>query len=173
MGADRNKLVRLGRITGAHGIEGWVKVLSYTEPRENIAGFDTWILDGPGGRRSARVEASRCGGSRVTAKLEGCDDRGRAEALAGTDIYVERDALPPCGPDEYYWADLEGLEVIGADGHTLGRVDHLLATGRHDVLVLEGPRQRMIPFVAGDVVRRVDLDNGVVEVAWDASFFED
>jgi 16S rRNA processing protein RimM len=171
--ADRNKLVRLGRIAGAHGIKGWVKVLSYTEPRDNIAGFDTWILDGPGGRRRVRVEDSRSGGSRITAKLEGSDDRDSAEALAGTDIYVERGALPACAPDEYYWADLEGLEVIGGDGRTLGRIDHLLATGRHDVLVLEGRPERMIPFVAGDVVRRVDLDNGVVEVAWDESFFED
>lgn len=172
MDADRDKLVSVGRITGAHGIKGWVKVLSYTEPRENIAGFETWILDGPDGRRRVRVEAGRAAGPRVVAKLEGCDDRDAAEALAGTDVHVERAALPACAPGEYYWTDLEGLEVVGGDGRTLGRVDHLVATGPHDVLVLEGRPARMIPFVAGQIVKRVDLEAGVVEVAWDASFFE-
>lgn len=166
------KLVRLGRISGVHGIKGWVKVFSYTEPRGNIVRFGTWLLEQGGRYRSVELEAGEERGKSVVAKLSGVADREAASELIGAEISVERNALPPCVPGEYYWADLEGLAVRNLDGETLGVVDHLLATGAHDVLVLQGDGSRLIPFVAGRVVREVDLGGGVVVVDWDASFWD-
>jgi len=90
--------------------------------------------------------------------------------LIGADIAVERSELPACEPGEYYWADLEGLEVVTPAGDRLGTVDHLVATGGHDVLVLAGKPERLIPFVHGAVIRGVDLVAGVIVADWSPEF---
>ncbi|MBN1238199.1 MAG: ribosome maturation factor RimM [Gammaproteobacteria bacterium] len=164
--------VRLGRITGLYGVKGWVKVHSYTEPRENIVEYATWVLEHEGQERRVEVEAGRRQGRTVVAKLRGLDDRDEARAWLGADIAVDRDALPPCEPGEYYWVDLEGLEVRNTRGEVLGEVDHLMATGANDVIVLRGPEERMVPFVQGDVVVEVDLERGVIVVDWESSFWD-
>ena len=104
------------------------------------------------------------------AKLKKIDDRDQATALIGADIVVERQALAPCEPGEYYWTDLEGLEVITVQGDALGRLDHLLETGGHDVMVVEGERQRLIPFVQEQVGREVSLEKGIIVVDWDSTY---
>lgn len=160
-----DRLVTLGRISGIYGVRGWVKVHSYTEPRDNVVGFERWTIRARGGERTVEVEDGRAQGASVVAKLRGVDDRDAARELIGADIVVERAALPECGPGEYYWADLEGLEVRTVDGAVLGKVDHLLATGSNDVLVLDRPG-RLIPFVTGSVIRSVDLDARVIVADW-------
>lgn len=172
MAAVGDKQVPVGRVGGAHGIKGWVKVQSFTEPRENIAQFDSWLLDLHGAQRIVAVEQSKGQGAGIVVKLAGVDDRDAAQALAGALIAVKRSALPPCAPGEYYWTDLEGLNIRTVAGEDLGAVEYVLATGAHDVLVLAGGEARMIPFVAGKVVREVDLDAGVVVVDWDPSYWD-
>ena len=77
-------------------------------------------------------------------------------------------ACPP--QDEYYWADLCGLKVITRENIELGVVDHLLETGANDVLVVMGERERLIPFVLGQTVIKVDLESGHLIVDWDPDF---
>lgn len=164
------KLVTLGRISGVHGVKGWVKVHSYTEPRDNILGFERWVLEQGGRRSGAVLEDGRVHGKGVIAKLAGVDDRDRALELIGADIAVERGELPSIGADEYYWADLEGLAVRSPSGEPLGTVDHLIATGSNDVLVVRGVRELLIPFVLGTVIREVDLAAGVIVADWEPGF---
>jgi 16S rRNA processing protein RimM len=168
------RLVTLGRIAGVFGVQGWLKVHSYTEPRENIVTFGEWIVSRDGEQRRIRLDGGRGHRGSVIAKLHGVDDRDQARAWIGAEIAVERAALPPLGPDEYYWADLEGLEVRNGQGESLGRVDHLLATGAHDVLVLRDARggETLVPFVLDRIVRKVDLEAGVIVVDWEPGFQE-
>ena len=63
-----------------------------------------------------------------------------------------------------------GLKVVTVDDLELGRVDNILATGANDVLVVSGERERLIPYVTGQVVREIDLDKGLIRVDWDADF---
>lgn len=170
MSRDADRVVRLGEICGVHGVRGWVKLRSFTEPRDRLLDYTDWLLDTPGAQGTATLEAGRASGKHLIAKLAGVDDRDAAAALVGAGIGVRRSALPPCEPGEYYWTDLEGLAVRSAAGEWLGRVERLLATGANDVLVLDG--ERMIPFVAGRVVRSVDLDAGEIIVDWDLSYWE-
>ena len=79
-------------------------------------------------------------------------------------------ALAPCDPGEYYWTDLEGMEVVTTDGVTLGQVDHLFETGGHDVMVVEGDRQRLIPFVQDKVVQDVKFEQRLIVVDWDPTY---
>ena len=90
--------------------------------------------------------------------------------LMGSEIGIRRDQLPAPEPGEYYWSDLQGLEVVTEKGESLGRVDHLIETGANDVLVVKGDRERLIPFVMQQVVTRVDLDAGTIQVDWDKDF---
>ena len=170
MSAKTQKLVTLGRITGLYGVKGWVKIRSHTEPRDNIVGFDVWTVRRRGTDNTMEVEEGRSHGAGVVAKLRGIDDRDAARELIGADIAVERTALPECAAGEYYWADLEGLEVVTPAGESLGAVDHLITTAAHDVLVLAGRPGRMIPFVTGEVIRAVDLDAGLIVADWPPDF---
>jgi 16S rRNA processing protein RimM len=169
MGAPtRERMLVLGRIVGVHGVRGWVKVFSETEPRENIFGYSPWYI---GEAREPREPAEgRPQGKGLVARLLGCDDRDQAAALVGQEIRVRRNQLPPPGVEELYWADLEGLAVETHDGRMLGEVDHLFATPGNDVLVVKGERERLIPFLWGAVVKNVDFERGSILVDWDPEF---
>jgi len=168
--ARTHKLVTLGRISGVFGVKGWVKVNSYTEPRDTVVGFGVWTVRLDGIDSRVEVEEGQSHGKQVVAKLRGFDDRDRARELIGSDILIERERLPACAAGEYYWTDLEGLEVRTLTGEVLGTVDHLLATGSHDVLVLAGKPQRLIPFVLERVIREVDLAAGLIVADWSPDY---
>ena len=163
-GAD-GRWVTLGHVSGLHGVRGWVKVFSHTRPPEAIFSYQPWRL-GPE-RREVRLADCHRQGKILLAQIEGVDDRDEAAALVDLEISVAREALPAPEKGEYYWADLEGLEVRNQEGIVLGRVDHLIETGAHDVLVIEGERERLVPFVQGRFVKQVDLAGGVIVVDWD------
>ncbi len=165
------KRILLGRVTGAFGVRGDVKLESWTEPRAQIFRYQPWILRSANGvERELAGARGRDTGKHVVATLPGCDDRDTAEALRGTEIWVPREALPPPAPGEYYWVDLEGLRVATTEGVALGEVSHLLSTGANDVLVVRGERERMIPFVQPDYVTAVDFEAGTITVDWDPDF---
>lgn len=109
-------------------------------------------------------------GKGVIALLADCSDRDQARALTGCEIGISRDALPAAQPGEYYWHDLQGLKVVTLAGEALGSVDHLIETGANDVLVVKGDRERLIPFVMGQVIVQVDLEQGEIRVDWDREF---
>jgi 16S rRNA processing protein RimM len=159
--------VILGRIVGLFGVRGWIKVYSYTEPREAVLDYRDWLLGRDGGWQRVELAEGKRHGKAVIARLEGIDDRDAAAELIGSDIGVDRDALPEPEEGHYYWADLEGLAVVHRDGTELGRVACLLATGANDVLVVDGPVERLIPFVPGTVILDVDLAAGVIHVDWE------
>ncbi len=142
-------------------------MFSYTQPREAILDYERWWLQRGADWQSATVAEGKRHGKTVIARLEACEDRDAAATLVGADIAVERAELPAVENGSYYWADLEGLRVVHRDGTELGRVAYLLETGANDVLVTEGERERLIPFVAGEIILDVDLENGVIHVDWE------
>jgi 16S rRNA processing protein RimM len=169
---EPDRVIRLGQITGAHGVKGWIKVHSFTKPRTNLLDYREWQLEHRGREWTVAVMAGRESGRKLIAKLAGIDDRDAAAELAGAAISVRRSELPELAADEFYWADLVGLEVQNTAGDRLGTVTGLIETGANDVLVLDGSDQHLIPFARGETVLRVDLENGEIIVDWDASFWE-
>lgn len=157
----------VGRINGLFGVRGWVRVFSYTEPRDAILSFSPWLVRTDHDWRSLKVVAGRRHGAGVVAQLQGYDDRDRAAALMGAEIAILRQQLPPPAADEFYWADLIGLQVVNSDGLELGAVADLLRTGANDVLVVRGDHERLIPFVRGVYVTAIDLDGRRLQVDWD------
>lgn len=159
----------MGRIVGVFGVEGWVKVESYSEPRINLGRYRPWSVLRDGVEVRFDEPVLKPHGKGLIAKLAGVDDRDAAAALIGAEIRVPRDRLPKVGPGEHYWADLEGLAVRTVEGVELGVVSHLVATGANDVLVVRGDRERLLPYIP-DVIRCVDPGAGLIEVDWDPEF---
>lgn len=162
--------VILGRVTGLFGVRGWVKVFSYTEPRENIVGYRRWMIGQGGSWKQVKVLAGRRQGKGVVAQLEGFEERDQAASLIGAEIAISRAELPPANAGEYYWIDLIGCEVVAPDGAVLGRVENMLETGANDVLVVKGEREMLIPFIRELVVKAVDLGERRITVDWDSEF---
>ena len=165
------RMIQVGKVHGAFGVRGEVKLESFTEPRSAIFRYQPWVL------RDARGVERECEGAKgretpkgVVATVPGIDDRDAAEAARGLDVFVPRDALPPPRPGEYYWVDLEGLRVRNVEGVEFGVVSHLFSTGANDVLVAQGDRERMIPFVLPDYIVSIDFEAALVTVDWDPEF---
>ena len=164
------ELLELGKISGVFGVKGWVKVYSHTDPREGITNYSPWHVKQRGQWRQYQVEAGQRQGKTVVAKLKGIDDRDQAMLLTGAVIAIMPDQLEPLKKDEYYWHQLEGLQVINTAGVDLGTVSHMMETGANDVMVVTGDRERLIPFTQGHAVVNVDLSAGVITVDWDPEF---
>ncbi|MDH4048291.1 MAG: ribosome maturation factor RimM [Gammaproteobacteria bacterium] len=159
--------VILGRVSGLFGVKGWVKVYSFTEPRESILQFRHWLLHGSDWRRRIEVAEGRQHGKSVVVRFEGIEDRDAAAELLECEIGIRRDELPDPADGQYYWSDLEGMTVVHRDGRLLGTVAYLMATGANDVMVVQGDRETLVPFIAEKVVLDVDKAKGVISVDWE------
>ena len=176
----------LGRITGVYGVKGWLKVFSYTDPMESIVDYNPWFIR-PENRKSAswtrvKLKAGKRHAKTVVVKLEHCNDRDQAQVYIGSEIAIEPQQFEAAkDKDEYYWRDLIGLRVINQQDIELGVVKTLMETGANDVLVVASEeaaqdgsdkksKERLVPWVMQDTILAVDLDQGVIEVDWDADF---
>ncbi len=168
--------LRLGSINGSHGIKGWIKVFSYTDPLEAIFDYSPWILKKGRGVKEVTVSEGRVSGKRLIARLEEVDSRDAADALIGYEIHIEREALPELEQGGYYWFQLEDLLVKDTKGTVFGRIDHMLETGANDVMVVNptsssiDDQQRLIPFVEGEIVKEVNREAGEIVVDWQVDY---
>ena len=166
-------MVVMGRIGGAYGVRGMVRVVPLSEdPLALTQQAQWWLQVRPEGEWQARnASGARAHGNALVATLEGVHNREDAEALRGAMVGVPRAVLPALKQDEIYWADLEGLGVVNRDGVALGRVVGLMDNGAHPILrvrALEsGVAERLIPWVPAHV-DRVDVAAGRIEVDWPA-----
>lgn len=161
-------IVVLGKIADPYGIRGWVRLHAFGDDPMAWTEMPVWWLSRDGeGWREIKLKDFRVHGDGLVALFEGVADRNAAEAMKGMLVGAPRSALPATDEDEYYWADLVGLEVVNAAGESLGRVDSLIETGANDVLsVIAGDgMKRLLPFVAA-VVLAVEKDAGRIRVEW-------
>lgn len=162
--ADR--WVVLGKIGSAFGVQGWVRITSYTDPVDNILEYDRWYLRRAGQWAEVEVEDGRMTAKGVQVKLAGIETPEDARLQVGVEIAVPRGELPPTAPGEFYWSDLEGLEALTPSGESLGHVDHFRSTPGGDLVVIRGAREHWIPFVKDRIVK-VDLDARRIVFDWD------
>jgi 16S rRNA processing protein RimM len=168
--------VLLGKISGVHGIKGWVKVFSYTSPRLKITEYSEWLLKSKDQTwKLFQLIDGKKQGKNIVALLEGVNHRDQAEALVGMEIAIHSDQLKVLDDNEFFWRDLIGLSVETINGVKLGKVDWLFDTGSNDVIVVkdetDGKKtERLLPFLMDDVIKSVDLSNSLIIVDWDSEF---
>ena len=177
----------LGKISGVFGVKGWVKVFSETEPRENIVSYSPWYLLIDKQWQAFKLLAGKKHGKAVIAQLEGVDDRNLAEALQGVSISINASQLPGTSETEFYWRDLKGLQVFNPAGFEFGQVVDILETGANDVLVVRSKelanidkgkvkrkyKEYLIPYIWQQVILKVDLEAGKLEVDWEPEYLSD
>jgi 16S rRNA processing protein RimM len=166
-------MVVMGRVVGAQGIQGWVKVQTFTEYLDSLLDYNTWFVGNEQEWRPLEVlEANVHGGKVLIAKLQGIADRTAAEKCKGLLIAVPREELPEQPEGEYYWSDLIGLAVENLAGEPFGIVDSLLETGANDVLVVKGESgEKLIPFI-DSVIKQVSLNDKIIRVDWQADYLK-
>lgn len=162
--------IELGRISGIFGLKGWVKVFSHTRPMEQILDYNPWLLTRNHESKPYRLLKGKRQGKTVIAYLDSIETPEAATLLGGMRISIQRVQLPKPTDNEYYWADLVGLSVQTINHVVLGKIETLIETGSNDVLVVQGDRERLIPFIQGQVIKQVDLQTGIVVVDWDLEF---
>lgn len=162
----------VGKLNGAYGIKGWVKVYSFTSPKENIFNYKPWYLKLNGEWHEVAIVKGREQGKTLVAQLEGCDDRNLAEAYHGVEVAIDKSQLPELDNGEYYWRDLIGLNVVNQAGEQFGQVKKLMETGANDVLVVNKPQggELLIPYVPDYSVINVDLETGEILVDWESDY---
>lgn len=160
------KLIVMGRVIAPFGVKGWIKIEPFTEAPEGLGQFSSWWIGAGQDWREFRLAESARHGSVLVARLEGCDSRDAAAKFRGTEVAVPREALPPSGENEFYQADLIGMEVINLEDERLGSVAGFLRTGAHAVMRLAGAEgERLLPFIPS-VVKMVDAGTGRILVDW-------
>ncbi len=173
--------IEVGRVVGAWGIKGGIKVKPFAADPQALFSSKRWYLKppevtGPSSLKAPalpellRIVTAREQGDGVVATAQELPDRTAAEALKGARVFVPRASFPTPDEGEFYWVDLIGLDVINHDGRALGPVVGLIETGPHCVLRIQPPAadaaEVLIPFV-GVYVGRVDLAARRIEVDWD------
>jgi 16S rRNA processing protein RimM len=162
------EFIPVGKIAGAFGVKGWMKIFSLTQPRTNILKYSPLFISRNGEWVEAKVSGGHSQGKGIVMGLEQVTDRDQVMPLIGAELAIRKSQLPPAKEGEFYWSDLIGLSVINLEQQNLGVVDHLLETGAHDVLVVKDEQntERLIPFVMEEIVSDVDLDAKTIHVDW-------
>ncbi|EEF78476.1 ribosome maturation factor RimM [Methylophaga thiooxydans] len=171
--ATSEEFIPVGKISGAFGIKGWVKVFSFTDPRTNILEYSPLFLSRQGEWIEIKVSGGHLQGKGVVMGIANVTDRDQVQPLIGSELAIKKEQLEPAEEDEFYWSDLQGLTVMNLEDETLGQVDHLLETGANDVLVVKAKgenTERLIPFVMEEIVKAVDLDKQLIQVDWSKDY---
>lgn len=176
MSAQAETIV-VGQLGGAYGIKGWLKVSSYTDVPEGIFDYAPWLVSLRGECKTVTVSQWRRHNKGLIVKLAEIEDRTQAETMVGAEISIREDQLKSLGEDEFYWRDLIGCKVVSTKGYDFGTVKELLETGANDVLTVTanprdafGKKERLIPYLDDQVIKRVDLEAKLIEVDWDPGF---
>lgn len=165
----------VGYISGAYGLNGWVRIRPYSNDADALLHARTWWLDKPE-LHDVEVMQSKVHTDDVVAKLMGVADRNAAEALKGTTVQIARSHFPALSDDEFYWVDLIGLEVENLQGERLGLVKDLMDNGAHPILRVatnaapeasdpKASQEMLIPFV-DQFVKTVDRTAKKITVDW-------
>jgi 16S rRNA processing protein RimM len=167
-----------GKVTTVHGVRGWLKIHSFTIPEGNIFDYQPWWIEMPDGWTTVEIDSFQPVAKGFIAHIKGLDDRDEARKYCQREIYVSTEAFPPAEEGEYYWHQLEGLQVVSVfDGNerVLGTLSGFLETGANDVMQVSPSAdsiddvERLLPYI-DQVIVEVDLASGVIRVDWDPEF---
>lgn len=159
----------IGRFGSTFGVDGWIKVNSFTNPHEKILEYNNWLIKKDGIWQPVNIEKKQLRGKHILVKIVGFNSPEVVKIFASKEIVINKQSLPILPKGEYYWNELIGLAVFNKEGIDLGIVTGLIETGSNDVLVVKQDRERLIPYLSF-VVYDVDLKNKKIIVDWGKDF---
>lgn len=167
---DTGKNVIIGKIGAPYGVQGWVKIHSFTNPKSNLFTYPL-LLEASQNWLAVKIDHFKPHGDGFVAKLADISDRNQAALITNLNLAVTRDNLPELDTEQYYLTDLIGLTVYNEKDIELGQVADFFETGANDVIVVKsGKKEHLIPFVLDMYVLDIDLTTKQIRVLWDAEF---
>ncbi len=170
--------VVLGEIGRVHGLKGWLKLISFTSPIENILDYSRFYARVGGRFQELELDEHRRANKALLVHFKGYDDPETARLLTGTELTIANEKLPQLQRGEFYWHQLQDLRVVNQHEQVLGQISHLLETGANDVLVVKADsesiddRERLIPYLMDSVIIEIDLKNQIIRVDWEADYLD-
>lgn len=163
---DSETLIPLGKITGTHGIRGFLKFHSFSGAVDSLrVGVTVTLKSGEGTLSRLELASVLNHAGKFMISFSGLDDINQVKMLVGSEICLLRSQLPEPEEDEYYWCDLVGLRVATTGGRDLGVIEEIFEAGSSDIYVVRGKdREYMIPAIA-DVISSVDMKKGLMLVS--------
>jgi 16S rRNA processing protein RimM len=155
----------IGKVVKAHGLRGHLKVLPYGETFSTLSAEEKITANLPDGT-SLTLTVAEISPHQKTFLLISREIGTVEEAhrLVGAELCVPESRLPPTAPDEFYWYQLIGLEVVNTEGQKLGTLEEIIETGSNDVYVVRRGREEILVPAIEEVVRDVDLQRRLMTV---------
>jgi len=167
-------LENVGRVIGAWGLKGEIKIKPYSQEASALLAVKSWWLEQSGMYGDFEVTSAKAHSGSVIAQLNGIADRNAADGLRGREIWISRSNFPVLPDDEYYWVELIGLKVINLAGENMGHVTDLIENGAHATLEVrqDSPERTepvLIPFV-GAYIKAIERAAGRIVVDWNRDY---
>lgn len=162
--------VVIGKFGRPQGLTGMVRVFSFTDPKDNLYDYKNWHAKINHEIQEIKPVALQKNNKFDLVKIAGYESREQAAFLTNVEIIIEGSQLPILADDEYYWHELVGMEVQNCQGLSLGKVKEMLETGANDVIIVEGNKRYLIPYIINDFILNIDSINKIITVDWDPDF---
>lgn len=168
------KLIEIGKVVRSQGLKGRIKVLSYLESTGGLEGVPELFLGAdPASAGCYLLEDVQSASGSLLLKLKGVDNRNDADRLRGCQVWADSGKMTPLEEGEYYWSDIVGLRVVAEDGAVLGRIESIFPTGSNDVYVCRSERGEFLLPAVEQMIKRIDLEQGLIVVSLPEGFFEE
>jgi len=172
---EKNGFLPVGKIFGAHGIKGNIKVYSYAESLSVFEpGSSILVINAKGSETTYKIKWVKPHTRYFLLSLKGIESRDSVQTLIGSELFIEKADLPELEDGSYYWFDIIGLSVFTTDEQYLGKIESIISTGSNDVFVVKDPNKEqenetLIPALESVVLEidfklktmRVDLPEGL------------
>ena len=167
---ELEEIVVMAKVLVPYGVNGWVKVYSFTEKLESFLQYKKLFLSKDQKNWiEIKVIEIKLHGKTIVANFLEIANRTQAENYKGYLIGVPKNLLPRLKEEQYYWSDLIGCEVLNVQNVSFGLVDTFIETGANDVIVVKGDKERLIPYTTKAVLK-VDTINRKIMVDWNEDF---
>lgn len=166
---DKNWVV-VGKFGRPQGLAGLVRVFSFTDPRDNLYDYSNWHAKINHVIQEIKPLTLQRNNKFDLVKIAGYESRELAALLTNVEIVIESSQLPILAANEYYWHELVGMKVQNDQGVSLGEVKEMLETGANDVIIVEGEKRHLIPYIYNDFVLNIDNNHKLITVHWDPDF---
>ncbi|CEG58085.1 ribosome maturation factor RimM [Legionella fallonii] len=162
--------VVIGRFGRPHGVKGFITVQSFTEPRDNILRYTDWHVLLNNTWQLIKILSVEVHNKAIIATIEGYPEREMVASLTNVEIAIKKEQLAALEPGEYYWHQLIGMKVVNPKGESFGVVTEIMPTGANDVLVVQGEKRHLIPYLPEQFIIEINESQQVITVDWDVDF---
>ncbi|MEM1243505.1 MAG: ribosome maturation factor RimM [Pseudomonadota bacterium] len=167
---NADDLTIIGQFGKTHGIHGWLFVRSFTVPPSNLFNYQPWYIEQSSKYQQIKVIQHKNQQQKFIVQLDQANTIEQVTPFINKYIFIEKTLLPNLPENEIYWSELEGFSVINRENVLLGKIDHLIEIANQTIIIVQGEKRYLIPYIKNQYVIIVDKLNKQMVVDWDKDF---